>query len=400
MNIIIVYDYGYVNGGAAQVAINSAIALKGTGHHVAYFCAVGPVDEKLSEVCDEAICTHQRSISSDFNIVKKSVQGIWNVKARSMLKQFLSGYSPSDTVVHFHGWFKALSPSVVAVPDRMGFASCITLHDFFVYCPNGGLYNYQQNTVCDILPMTKACLCCHCDRDNYGNKIWRYVRNYVQNIELRKLKRICFVSISEISEREFRRCYPFDNGRLVKVNNPVKFSEIGNIHRQNADCYLYMGRLSKEKGADLFCQAITRLDLKGVVLGEGPMREQLARDYPEIEFAGWVSGKDKEKYFSRTRAFVFSSVWLETFGLSVAEMLSLGIPCVVGDKTAAAELIKDGIDGYLYEMGNVESMMRVIKKIETQKCTVGEVVFDKSKYSMDNHVSALMTLYNNMLILQ
>ena len=32
--------------------------------------------------------------------------------------------------------------------------------------------------------------------------------------------------------------------------------------------YLYVGRVSKEKGVDLFCQAISELDYKGIVVGD------------------------------------------------------------------------------------------------------------------------------------
>ena len=49
--VVVVYDYAYLNGGAANVAINSAIVLaEKCIYDVIYFKAVGPV-------CDELYCT-------------------------------------------------------------------------------------------------------------------------------------------------------------------------------------------------------------------------------------------------------------------------------------------------------------------------------------------------------
>lgn len=396
MNIIVVYDYGYVNGGAAQVAISSAIALENAGHHVVYFCAVGPIDERIESNCSEVVCTRQFCINTDPNFIRKSIQGIWNRKARQELKLLLCKYSPHDTIVHFHGWFKALSPSILDIPNKLGFASCITLHDFFVYCPNGGLYNYQQNKICSVKPMSMKCMACNCDRDSYFNKLWRYSRNFVQDIVLRKLNNNAFLAISDLSDREYRRCYRFKGCNLVRVNNPVTFPE--KIENQiHADSYLFMGRLSNEKGITLFCEAISKLGLKGIVLGDGILKGKLSRQYPNIEFAGWISNEKKNAYLQRTKAFVFPSVWYETFGLSVAEMLALGIPCIVGDKTAAAELIENRKNGLLFKTGNVESLKEAIIEMENAYNDYINFSFPTEKYTMKVHVENLTNLYNKQL---
>ena len=52
------------------------------------------------------------------------------------------------------------------------------------------------------------------------------------------------------------------------------------------DAYLFVGRLAKEKGPDLFCEAITQLGLRGIVVGDGYMKEDLQKQYPNIMFTG------------------------------------------------------------------------------------------------------------------
>lgn len=397
MNIIIVYDFGSINGGAAQVAISSAVALKDAGNNIVYFCAVAPEDDYLVDHGIEVVCTEQLDIKTDTNIVRKSLQGIWNRKAQRMLGSLLKRFQPTDTVVHFHGWSKALSSSVLSVPNKMGFYSFITLHDFFTYCPNGGLYNYQVAKICDCQPMSLKCIVCNCDRDRYLNKMWRVIRNYVQNTVLPKLSKNIFISISACTAREFKRCYKYKNSNIVRVNNPVTFPTVSKRCVDDRDSYLFMARLSEEKGVDLFCQAITQSGSKGIVLGDGPMRVELQRKYPNIEFAGWVSEEQKGQYINRTRAFIFSSVWFETFGLSVAEMLSAGIPCIVGDKTAAAELIEEGNNGLLFTSGDLNSLVESIKNMDAHYEDYSNFEFPKEKYSLEQHVNSLLDIYKKAI---
>lgn len=397
MNVIIVYDYGFYNGGTAQVAISSAIALKQTGINVIYFCAVGPIEEEMKKCGIETMCLNKKNILQESKIIRKFFGGIWDFNARKKLRDLLSHYSTSDTVVHFHGWSKALSTSILGVPDIMGFKSCITLHDFFSYCPNGGLYDFKRRLICEKYPMSTQCVLCNCDKRNYANKIWRVLRQIVQNIVLSRIHHITFFYISDLTKQKFKGCYRFINANLVRVDNPVTFPKNDKINRTNADSYLFMGRLSAEKGAELFCKACSTAGVKAIVLGDGPLRTELERRYPTIEFAGWVSSKDKIQYLNRSRALVLPSICYETFGLSVAEMLSVGIPCIVADKTAAAELIKDGENGYLFVSGNIDSLKDAIIRMENhmiENCA-NKVILDN--YSMNRHITTLVTEYKKML---
>lgn len=397
MNIIVVYDFGFVNGGAAQVAITSALALKQAGNHVTYLCAVGPVDNRLQQACDQVLCTNQQDIGSDRNLLKKAVIGWWNLKARRLLQSLLTDFDAKDTIVHFHGWSKALSPSVLNVPHQMGFASCITLHDYFYVCPNGGLFDYQTNRPCRLKPMSVACLRNHCDRDCYANKLWRYVRNTIQASQLKKSDQTALIAISDTSANAIRKTVCKAHPNLYRINNPIVFPSVKDADRDHADAYLFMGRLSKEKGPELFCQAVTELGLKGLVLGEGPLKADLSARYPNIEFAGWVEDAEKDCYLRCCRALIFPSVLMESFGMSVAEMLAVGIPCIVGTGTAASELIEDGRNGLLFEAGSLESLKVAIRRFETMQSDLKEFSFPTESYTMTKHVSGLMGIYHKLL---
>ncbi|MCB5725847.1 hypothetical protein LIQ52_11050 [Mitsuokella jalaludinii] len=91
MNVIIVNDYAYVNGGASQIALHTAKSLAYAGCDVYLFSAVGPVDESLKNIKRlNVICLHQSDILSNPSRLQAIVQGLWNKKASDAMYAFSS----------------------------------------------------------------------------------------------------------------------------------------------------------------------------------------------------------------------------------------------------------------------------------------------------------------------
>lgn len=87
--------------------------------------------------------------------------------------------------------------------------------------------------------------------------------------------------------------------------------------------FLYVGRVSVEKSVEDFLA----LDLPGtkVVVGDGPLRARLERDYPDTVFTGHLQGRELATYFASADVFVFPSS-TDTFGLVLLEALAAGTP--------------------------------------------------------------------------
>ena len=80
--VIIVNDFGFVNGGAGKIAISTALGLAENGYRVIFFCAVGPVGNELIHPNIQVICTNQLDILHDSNKIRAIKQGLWNIKAK------------------------------------------------------------------------------------------------------------------------------------------------------------------------------------------------------------------------------------------------------------------------------------------------------------------------------
>ena len=405
-NIIVVNDYAYINGGTATVAIESAIALCNTeSFSVHFFAAVGPVcSELLNNSNIQVFCCGIEDINNN-NPIKSVVSGIWNLKVFSIFTKYLSQFDPATTVIHFHGWTKALSSAAIYAAKLKKMKTIITLHDYFPVCANGGLYNYRTNERCSIKPSSIKCFFCNCDKRNYLQKLWRSLRQVVQNRVVKNNSSIFFISISSLSERIMRN--DLKSTYFYRINDPIdlRVEKHSFIHEK---IFLYLGRLSNEKNASLFCEAIRQLrengsQVKGVVVGAGPQYEELYSRYNrDVSFVGWKEKNETLQYIRNARAVVFPSKWYETAGLVVLEAMALGCPCIVSDCTATVEWISDNKTGLLFRSNDIDSLKSRITEIMDDEVYLELLdgihsYMNSHDFGMAKHVSSLIGVYSSVL---
>lgn len=121
---------------------------------------------------------------------------------------------------------------------------------------------------------------------------------------------------------------------------------------------LYVGRLAPEKNLALLFAAYGALrarrpDARLVLVGDGPLRETLARTNPEAVFAGPRTGEDLATHYASGDIFLFPSL-TETFGNVTLEAMASGLAVVAFDYAAAHELIQHGENGLLVPFASAE----------------------------------------------
>ncbi len=357
-NIVVINDFNYIQGGASKIAIETANLLA-NDYNVYFFSGDSREDNSLNENV-KRICTNQGEALKNRNKIKGLINGLYNFKAKRELKRLLETLDYKKTIVHIHGWTKCLSSSIFSICKKKNFKVVLTLHDYFTICPNGGLYNYKKCDLCELKPMSLKCIFCNCDSRNYFFKLYRIIRQFIQNkiVGLDRYK-MDAISISNLSEELLKKRIS-KNAKIHRVYNPVDFDRIPKIIDFNKNEYfLYVGRLSKEKGADIFCEAVTRAKQRGIVVGDGSELNYLKDKYSNIEFVGWKNSEDVKKYMKNAKALIFPSRWYETMGLTVVETMQYGIPVFVRKNTAACELVSEKNLFY-----SVEELVDLIKEFK------------------------------------
>lgn len=399
-NIIIIQDFAMINGGNAKVAITSAIALKEKGYNIVFFSGMGPVEPSLIEAGVHVICLNQNDVIHSNKFVG-FFRGFWNPTALSKLNEVLNKYDNHDTIVHLHGWNKVLSPSVWQPLHKGKYKVVVTMHDYFAFCPNLGLFNYKKKKICQIKPSCLKCYLCNCDSRNFIYKLWRDVRQVVQWIEFLKYGKINVIAIGQTNYKLVKKYFGKHISNLYKLQNPIEMPKNIDIDIKNNNLYLFIGRLSAEKGIDLFCQCMTDLGLKGCVLGDGSLMDYYKSKYPNVQFAGWVKRHQKQYYLSHAKALIFPSLWYEGSPLTPVELKSIGIPCIVPDKCAASEEVDDGKTGFIFKIGQLESLEEAVIKMENANLRKMQSTiladFDATVYSLDTHIESLIHIYEDIL---
>jgi phosphatidylinositol alpha 1,6-mannosyltransferase len=129
----------------------------------------------------------------------------------------------------------------------------------------------------------------------------------------------------------------------------------------------FLGRLVKEKGLDVFAQAMHALDVRGVrhktlVIGEGPARDWFAQEIPDAVFAGFQTGDDLGRAVASMDIFFNPSV-TETFGNVTLEAMAAQVPVVAARASGAVGLIDDGVTGLIVDPTDIEGYADALQRL-------------------------------------
>ena len=396
-NIVIVCDYAFFEGGAANVAMQSVLAFaKHTDLNVYCFAGSGEPCEELKNSRAKVIALGMPDLLGNKNRIDAFLKGIYNKKAGEELKSLLSTLDKAETIVHIHTWTKVLSSSVFKACEKMGFKTYLTVHEYFLACPNGACFNYVEQKICELHPLSATCLKCNCDARNYPQKLWRCIRQAKQNSVIRHNDNLNYVFISPYQEKQLLRRIPEIKHKYL-VKNPINVGVRMQIEAEKNSEFVYIGRLSGEKGPQLVCEAVTKAGVHGVVIGKGILEEELKQKYPNVEFLGWQNKEQINERLKKTRALIFPTLWYEGSPLTVPEVQAHGIPCIVTDCSSAIDDIIQGENGEVVET-DADKMAAAINRFKddeyVKKLSRNTYqMFDEKRGSEKWYVDNLMRIF-------
>ncbi len=395
--IVILCDHAHPSGGLAKVAIAGAAGLARRGHRVHFFTAVPPVDPALLTDGITVHCLEQPDLKGNADRVQAALRGIWNREAARALESLLGGCPANDTVVHIHGWAKALSPSVFPVCRKSGLPVLLTLHDYFPLCPNGAFFVFPEGVNCPHRALSTGCLATDCDARARHHKWWRAARHAAGALAGGFTGGMALVTLSDRQRAVIARHLPPGTVTLP-VPNPVEVEDRGPAPVAGNRPVLFVGRLSREKGAALLAQAAAQAGCPVRFVGDGDEAAAVRRLNPDAELAGWLPPDAVLEEVRRARALVVPSLWYETFGLAAYEALANGVPIIVSDNCAAAEAVLPGENGFLFRSGDAADLARRLTLLsdDAEVERMGRNAHDgywRAPFTLDRHLDRLEEVY-------
>lgn len=133
----------------------------------------------------------------------------------------------------------------------------------------------------------------------------------------------------------------------------------------------FVSRLVWEKELDTFRYSVQQLasnhkNVKALVVGDGPAKQELQELMPEAFYTGFLEGEDLARAYANSDVFLFPS-HTETFGNVTLEAMSSGLPCLVADATGSKSLVEHGVNGCLAEPGNKADFAKKLSLIVSEK---------------------------------
>ena len=177
--------------------------------------------------------------------------------------------------------------------------------------------------------------------------------------------------IRELAEHGIRNTELWTRGidlhRFSPAFRDPELRRMAGAESDDTPVLLLVSRLVREKDlADLV--AMERI-LRGrgsrhrlVLVGEGPMREQLRADLPDACFPGHQSGEALARWYASGDVFVFPST-TETFGNVVLEAQASGLPTVVVDRGGPPDQVEPGKTGFIARANHPADLANQVERL-------------------------------------
>ncbi len=188
-------------------------------------------------------------------------------------------------------------------------------------------------------------------------------RGYLRRCDRKSAESVdAFVANSRFVQERIRRVY----GREAAViHPPVDTDFFGGGGYEKKEHYLYAGRLLPYKHPELAIRACRKLGRRLVVIGNGPMINELRRTAgPGVTFLENASDEQLRRGYAEARALIFPGT--EDFGIVPVEAQAAGTPVIAFGAGGALETVVPDRTGLFFDGCTVESLIGAILQFESR----------------------------------
>lgn len=221
----------------------------------------------------------------------------------------------------------------------------------------------------------------------HGGDVVSLNQGLVRKLKIRCLKRAAYITVvSEHLKKKTQELAAEIQPDVIPMG--VNVSQFGRQYRVpdyfgqgDKKVVLFVGRLAEKKGTAYLIKAMELIDAMLVIVGDGPLRENLERQGQEMNHrAGWkkvrlLGAKTHEelrKIYASADIFVCPSVTAkdgdqEGFGLVMLEAMASGLPVIASKSGGITQLLIDEVNGLLCAEKCAEELAEAIKRLLEDK---------------------------------
>lgn len=263
-------------------------------------------------------------------------------------------------IVHVHNFYPLLTPSIFKAAKDAGAKVIHTLHNYRLWCISGILYR-DGTGICEMCTKSKFSLAGifnKCYRNSLSQSIVAQMSFWFYSAT-RIFDNIDYFFVLTNFQKEKVKLLGIDERKIVLKPNSLQMSF--GVKKERID-YIYVGRLEESKGIDKLLRVWKELDNKFVltVIGGGEIEDALrgAFEQTNIIFRGKCSREETLLTIASSKYLIQPSLLYETFGLTIIEAMSFGVPVIGFDIGTRGDFIQDGVNGFLSSQKNLKDVVK------------------------------------------
>ncbi|MBL1407789.1 glycosyltransferase family 4 protein [Sphingobacterium faecale] len=384
MRILIIHNFYQHKGGEDVVFAQETAILKEGNHQV------------------ETISFHNR----------KGIKGLiqfflypWNIITARRIMKMVRKFKPD--VVHIHNTHYAIGPLIFRKLQQAKIPVVLTLHNFRLLDPSANLFHNNAvftDTIDQEFP-------------------WKSIKNKVLDNSLLKTFWTAFtvylhkklgtwsnieqiLTFSEFGKQLFLRSTIQFKEQQIAIKPNFTLETSGHTAIERKDYFVYIGRLSEEKGIRSLLDAFAQCNHTIRIFGDGPLAEQVkqaAQSSSNIVYGGFQNQEALHKYLSESQALIIPSIWFEGMPMTVLEAFACGTPVIASRIGILEEMVDEGENGFLFEPNNAKSMKNTLDTWQNLTLDKKKTISEKckkdfsDKYSSQKNVLLLERIYQKAI---
>ena len=361
--------------------------------------------------------------STDF-FSRYTVEDYYNKKVERIFTNFVN--ENNFDLIHFHA-IQKIGANLLNVSSKIGIKSVVTFHDFWWVCQN--LFYTDVNYG----DCSRDCNVCHkqlqsISKDYKATRTYHISRREYLTKQLEKANVI--IGNSKFLTDEIST---WDIPKVLHLENGIDECDIGTIKEKSREGPMvigFVGGQNELKGYDVLIEAFTELadrdielhiygvnqfsisqvgsDWRGFVSANSLMSlprkilERIQR-VKQVESADKrifmhapFSSKEKYEIYKTFDVVIVGTKVMESFSLVTREAQVLNIPVITSNCGGPLDIIKEGLNGYIYDRNNPSSLRKAIVQAKNDWTRGRQFQFDGDIRFIKDQVKDLLEVYTKL----
>ena len=393
MKILVVHNRYQQQGGEDLVADQESAALRDAGH----------------QVCRYTRSNEEVTTWPVWRRATLPVRSVWGGDSPHELRALLRAERPD--VAHFHNTHFLISPNAYQECRQLDIPVVQSIHNYRLVCPSAQLT--RQGGPCEKCVGRRIAwpgVLHRCYRQSRaqtamvaaGTAYHRWRGTWVQMVNR-------FLAPTDFVRRKLVEGGLPESLIAVKPNSVYPDPGVGKGPVVGQEYFLFVGRLSPEKGISTLLQAWRILGQRGSapvlrIIGSGPLSEKVAETARSVAGIQWLGPQPPHRVLEAMKeavALIFPSTWYEGFPLVIVEAFAVGLPVVTSNLGSMSTLVSDGDTGLHVPPGDPEALAEAVTRIAadiaaTRRMGLAARTEFEAKYTAERNRERLVSIYQDV----